>query len=168
MKWRPKWSTVTIALAVIAALAIASPALGISGSIKKAIRKEVSKQIANATGPAGANGTNGKDGTDGAPATKLFAAVDQDCTGPSRSSGGISVAISGATAGRCDITFPEPVAQCVPVVTLRQTGSSGELAVGGNQDALTLGDNQFSVAYRDSAGTLKTTSRQSFFIVVFC
>ena len=53
---RPKWSTVTIALAVIAALAIASPVFGLSGSIKKAIRKEVAKQIGTAKGPAGAPG----------------------------------------------------------------------------------------------------------------
>lgn len=59
---RPKWSHVTIALAVIAALAIASPVFGISKSIKKAIKKEVAKQVRNATGPAGTNGTNGTNG----------------------------------------------------------------------------------------------------------
>jgi hypothetical protein len=57
MKSRPRWSHVTIALGVIAALAIASPVFGLSKSIKKAINKEVAKQISKATGPAGANGT---------------------------------------------------------------------------------------------------------------
>jgi hypothetical protein len=65
MKWRPRWSTVTIALAVIAALAIASPVLGISKSIKKAIKREVARQIANATGPAGPAGSNGAQGPKG-------------------------------------------------------------------------------------------------------
>jgi hypothetical protein len=59
MKRRPKWSTVTMALAVIAALAIASPVLGLSSSIKRAIKKEVSKQVASATGPVGATGPQG-------------------------------------------------------------------------------------------------------------
>jgi len=59
MTWRPKWGHVVIALAVIAALAIASPVFGLDKSIKKAIKKEVAKQIGKATGPAGANGTNG-------------------------------------------------------------------------------------------------------------
>jgi hypothetical protein len=65
MKRKVRWSYVTIALAVIAALAIASPAIG-GPSLKKLVKKEVSKQIKKATGPpgpAGANGTNGADGT---------------------------------------------------------------------------------------------------------
>jgi hypothetical protein len=45
---------VLIALAVIAALAIASPGFGIS--LRKLVKKEVSKQIAKATGPPGVNG----------------------------------------------------------------------------------------------------------------
>ena len=65
MKWRAKWSHVVIALGLIAALAIASPALGISKSIKKAIKREVAKQIGKASGPAGANGTNGANGANG-------------------------------------------------------------------------------------------------------
>ena len=50
---RPRGTTVVIALAVIAALAVVSPVFGLSGSIKKAIRKEVAKQIGTAKGPAG-------------------------------------------------------------------------------------------------------------------
>jgi hypothetical protein len=59
---RVKWSHAAIALALIAALAIAAPAIG-GSSLKKLVKKEVSKQIAKATGPPGTNGTNGLDGT---------------------------------------------------------------------------------------------------------
>src|ERR1700730_3318098 len=69
MTRRPKWSHVTIALAVIAALAIASPVFGLSKNIKKAISKEVSKQLAGKSCPAGANGVNGTNGTNGANGT---------------------------------------------------------------------------------------------------
>jgi hypothetical protein len=74
MKGRVRWSHVTIALALIAALAIAAPAIG-GPSLKQLVKKEVAKQIAKATGPAGpagppgangANGANGVDGIDGA------------------------------------------------------------------------------------------------------
>jgi hypothetical protein len=63
MRWRAKWSHVVIALGLIAAIAIASPALGIGKSIKKAIKREVARQIARASGPAGADGANGTNGT---------------------------------------------------------------------------------------------------------
>jgi hypothetical protein len=63
MKRRVRWSHVVITLGVIAALAIAAPSFGLGKSIKKAIRKEVSKQIAKATGPAGPAGANGTNGT---------------------------------------------------------------------------------------------------------
>jgi hypothetical protein len=65
MRRRPRWSHVVISLGVIAALAIAMPAFGVSISIKKAIKKEVAKQISSAKGPAGSNGTNGTNGLDG-------------------------------------------------------------------------------------------------------
>ena len=82
MMGRVRWSHVTIALALIAAVAIAAPAIGGSSAttagtvskktLKKLIKKEVSKQIVKAKGPAGpagppgpagTNGTNGVDGT---------------------------------------------------------------------------------------------------------
>ena len=56
MKRKPMWSHVTIALGVIAALAIASPVFGggsTNKAIKKAVKKEVAKQIGKATGPPG-------------------------------------------------------------------------------------------------------------------
>jgi hypothetical protein len=63
--WRPRWTTVVVSLGVISALMVASNAFGISSSLKKAIKKEVAKQLAGKTGPAGANGTNGTNGTNG-------------------------------------------------------------------------------------------------------
>jgi len=54
---RAKWSTVVIALGVIAALAIATPSIG--GSLKKLVKKEVSKQIKKAQGPQGPAGPDG-------------------------------------------------------------------------------------------------------------
>jgi hypothetical protein len=62
---------VFIGLAVIAALAIASPVFGISSSLKKAIKKEVAKQVANATGPQGPPGQNGTPGSPGTPGSAL-------------------------------------------------------------------------------------------------
>jgi hypothetical protein len=61
----PKWSTITIALAVIAAVAVASPALGgpsLRSLVKKVVKKEVTKQISKASGPAGATGGAGAQG----------------------------------------------------------------------------------------------------------
>src|SRR5262249_26112910 len=80
MHWTPKWSTVVIALGVIAALAIASPVLGLSQSLKKAIKKEVSKQIAKATGPTGSPGASGANGSNGADGTaRAYAVVFSAC-----------------------------------------------------------------------------------------
>ena len=102
MKQRPKWSTVVIALGVIAALGIASPVFGVSKNIKKAIKKEVSKQIAKATGPAGAPGAPGAPG-----AVRAYGKVSNHADAPcspncnvSRSSG-ISTATHTATGVYC-------------------------------------------------------------------
>jgi hypothetical protein len=68
--WRPKWKTVTIALAAVVVFAMAAPALG-GPSLKSLVKKEVKKQISKATGPAGpagpagANGANGANGVSG-------------------------------------------------------------------------------------------------------
>jgi len=107
MKWRPKWSTVTIALAVIAALAIASPVLGVSKSIKKAIKKEVSKQIGKATGPAGPAGTNGTNGTNGT--ARAFATV-APCAAPTTCTAsrtkGVDAAVTHPSAGNYCVNAP--------------------------------------------------------------
>jgi hypothetical protein len=81
MRERVRWSHVTIALAVIAALAIASPVFGISQSIKKAIKREVSKQIGKAAGPAGPPGPPGATGAPGPGAVRFeFSQPETDNT----------------------------------------------------------------------------------------
>jgi hypothetical protein len=70
-------SYVLAGLGVLAALAIASPAIG-GPSLKKLVKKEVSKQISKATGPQGAPGAPGADGT-----ARAYAYVDHfDCPDP--------------------------------------------------------------------------------------
>ena len=45
----PSWSAVAIAVGVLTAIAVASPALG-GPSLKSLVKKEVAKQISKATG----------------------------------------------------------------------------------------------------------------------
>jgi hypothetical protein len=109
MTGRVSWSRVTMAVAVIAAVAIAAPALGgqsattavtVSKSkLKKLIAKEVAKQIPKATGPpgpAGANGVNGLDGTARAYA-RVISHTGSPCTG-------------GASGQECDFDRSKGVA----------------------------------------------------------
>ena len=92
---RPKWSTVVIALALIGALAIASPSIGVS--IKKLVKKEVGKQIKKAQGPAGAPGAAGADGVARAGAR----VVGSDASfSPGTAFGGIE-ATKSAAGGYC-------------------------------------------------------------------
>src|SRR3954452_13881439 len=76
MKRRPRWSTIVIALGLIAAIAVAVPAFGVSKSLKNAIKTEVAKQVAKAKGPAGKDGTNGTNGT-----ARAYAVVGANCAG---------------------------------------------------------------------------------------
>jgi hypothetical protein len=124
MKRRPKLSTVTIALGVIAALAIASPVFGVS--IKKLVKKEVAKQISKAKGPAGVNGANGANGTARAYARVLphaSTACAPGCTF-SRAKG-----VSGVThpsTGTYCVTAPGIDAnQVPPVVSVDWTSTIG-------------------------------------------
>jgi Collagen triple helix repeat (20 copies) len=55
-------------LALVAAVAIASPAIG-GPSLKKLVKKEVAKQLAGKTGPQGPQGPAGPAGAQGAPGT---------------------------------------------------------------------------------------------------
>ena len=92
---RPKWSTVVIALALIATLAIASPSIGVS--IKKLVKKEVAKQIKKKQGPAGAPGAAGDDGVARAGAR----VVGSDASfSPGTAFGGIE-ATKSAAGGYC-------------------------------------------------------------------
>jgi hypothetical protein len=93
---RPKWSTVVIALALVASLAIAAPAIG-GLSLKKLVKKEVSKQLAGKSGPQGPTGPAGADGTAKAGAR----VVGSDASfSPGTAFGGIEAAKSAA-GGYC-------------------------------------------------------------------
>jgi hypothetical protein len=107
MKHGPKWSTVTIALSLIVMLALVSPALG-GPSLRKLVRSEVAKQIAKATGPAGANGTNGANGGNGT--ARAYAAVTTSCSGAPPAVCSINRA-KGVTA----VTRPSTGQYCVTV-----------------------------------------------------
>jgi hypothetical protein len=61
---RLRWSHLAVALGVVLAVMIVSPALG-GPSLRSLVKKEVAKQISKATGPAGPAGTNGSNGTNG-------------------------------------------------------------------------------------------------------
>ena len=125
------------------------------------------KGDAGVKGIAGANGDPGLKGIDGAPATKLYAAISADCASVDRSSGSTTAAV-GATPARCDVTFPQAVKDCVPVVTVRLGSATGQLSAVTSTDGIVLTDQQVGVYYRDSAGALLTTGRPPFFIAVFC
>jgi hypothetical protein len=167
MKRSPKWSHVTIALGVIAALAIASPALGISGSIKKAIKKEVGKQVAKATGPAGAAGAAGTAGT-----ARAYARVDRHSGSPCSPNCTISHAI-----GVTNVTHLGTGDYCVhaPGIDARAESAAVSVDLGltiapeGNATAMVdtncdttgfevLTDRQPNIIVRDSAGTGTTTA----------
>src|SRR5262245_29910278 len=90
---RPKWSTVIVALALVAALAVAAPAIG-GLSLKKLVKKEVSKQLKGKTGPQGPAGADGT-GKAGARIVGSDASVT-----PGTGFGGVE-ATKSATGGYC-------------------------------------------------------------------
>ena len=116
MRRRARWSHVTIALAVIAAVAIATPAIGGSSGdstatsaatakkkLKKLVKKEVAKQLKNKQGPPGPPGQNGQNGQDGQDGTALAGArvVGTDASfSPGTAFGGIEASKSAA-GGYC-------------------------------------------------------------------
>ncbi len=76
MSRKSRWTQITIAVAAVVALGVmVTPAMG-GPSLKKLVQKEVSKQIAKATGPAGANGANGANGASGVNGTNGTDGVD--------------------------------------------------------------------------------------------
>ncbi len=97
---------VVIGLALIAALAIGSNAFGISSSLKKAIKKEVAKQLKKKTGPAGAPGAPGATGAAGT--ARAYGRVNHHASVPcapncqlSRSKGIAAVTHPGALGLYC-------------------------------------------------------------------
>ena len=95
---RPKWSTVIIALALIGALAIASPSIGVS--LKKLVKKEVAKQIKKKEGPAGQPGAPGAPGADGVARAGARVVGSDASLSPGTAFGGIETAKSAA-GGYC-------------------------------------------------------------------
>ena len=150
MKWRAKWSHVVIVLGLIAALAIASPAFGISKSIKKAIKREVAKQIGKATGPAGANGTNGAKGAIGT--ARGYARVLPPAAVPCNQDGGSGchfdhdkgvAAVTHTGSGAYCVTAPGISPDAIPAavsVDLSTTPASGNASAIVDTESLCTGD----------------------------
>jgi hypothetical protein len=116
---------VLLGLAVIAAVAIASPVFGLSSSLKKAIKKEVSKQLAKTSGPSGPPGAAGQPGAAGSAVAYIRVAY------PSLTFTVISANTKNATATPDPDEFNEIcVTVSVPfsnvVASVDGTGSVGE------------------------------------------
>jgi len=140
MRWRAKWSHVAIALAVIAAGAIATPAIGGQGAtitvkkkaLKRLIRKEVARQIGKATGPQGpqglqgAQGPQGSQGPPGESATKLFGYI-HDTTGTATVQYGSGVTAVNDPSGSSlyTVTFDRSLVNCVVQATAGVGDPSG-------------------------------------------
>jgi hypothetical protein len=108
----PRRTQVVAGLAVIAAIAIAVPASGITGkSIKKTVRKEVSKQLSKATGPPGAAGADGTARAYARVTSHGFDNCNPECTFD-RSKGITSVTRPGA--GQYCVTVPNLSALTLP------------------------------------------------------
>jgi hypothetical protein len=87
------WRTAAIGLALVVALAVSSPALG-GPSLRKLVKKEVARQIAKATGPAGANGATNVVIRDSAPqkvTSGTSSQVFEFCVGSEKAVGGGAV-----------------------------------------------------------------------------
>jgi hypothetical protein len=117
MKGRVRWSHVTIAVALITTMAIAVPAIG-GPSLKKLVKKEVSKQIAKATGPAGPPGPAGTNGANGADGTaRAYAYVVNQALVPARTKNVIG--LERLSAGTYCLRLPPTIdaSEVVPSVT---------------------------------------------------
>jgi hypothetical protein len=124
---------VAVALGVIAALAIAAPVFGLSGSIKKAIKKEVTKQVAKVkvpAGPAGATGANGAAGLNGT--ARAYARVGNPCNlGPGMTdcpfdhAKGVTRVVSPQAGRFCVFAPGINIDSTVAVVSFERTASAG-------------------------------------------
>ena len=165
---RVRWSHVTIALALIAALAIAAPAIG-GPSLKKLVKKEVSKQISKATGPAGPPGVNGTNGVNGADGTaRAYALVKANAPG----------AVDTVDESRsknitdANVTHPSNGSWCfnglpfTPVNAVANSDATNHvLAMQGiyNDAGPCIGDEQASVT--ETVGNTNAGANEAFFIV---
>jgi hypothetical protein len=149
MREKVRWTNVTIALALIAALVIAAPAFG-GPSLKKLVKKEVAKQIAKATGPAGPqgpSGINGVDGTDGVDGTaRAYARVLTSCPGdipapcPISRAKGVASATEVATGVYC-IDAPSIPSDTPAAVSVDWDGTVGPE---GNASAMVVEGGSFT------------------------
>jgi hypothetical protein len=165
MKWRVRWSHVTIALAVIAALAIASPVFGLDKGIKKAIKKEVAKQIGKATGPPGPAGANGSDGQD---ATKLFAYIRDNGSADTATVQYPAVVAVFDPAGNSfyQLFFNQSIVNCVVQAVAGAGNPRGTAAIVSSFPTVDLiAGNQALVTFSTDAGAVTDTS---FMITAFC
>jgi hypothetical protein len=107
----------------------------------------------------------GDRGLEGAPATKLFAAVNSDCTSIIRGSGAVSADDFGA--GRCDVRFNRDVSACVPIVAGKFSGPAFFDAETGAGFPLTfqVDPDEILVNRYDMGGT---STNEAFNLAVFC
>jgi hypothetical protein len=186
MKGRVRWSHVTIALALIAAVAIAAPAVGGSSAttavtvskktLKKLIKKEVAKQVAKATGPAGPPGPQGQQGLQGQSgqdATNLFAYIrDPQPVDTSDAvveyGSGVTAVSESAGVGSYRVTFNRSLENCVVQAVPGSGRPSGPTAITASSPIvqMTAGDaNQVALTWLNTASGLSDTA---FLITAFC
>jgi hypothetical protein len=144
MKQRVRWTHVTIALALIAALAIAAPAIG-GPSLKKLVKKEVSKQIAKATGPAGPPGANGVNGTARAYARVVSHFADSCTDGNSQCTFDHAKGVTSVTKLGIDGWY------CVHTPGISPNAVPAAVSVDLESTAMPTGDASVSVAPNDTA-----------------
>ena len=140
------------AAALVLVALLVSPAIG-GPSLKKLVKKEVSKQL------KGKQGAQGAPGVAGANATALFAAVNSDGS-ISAQSGVVAPVSHTPTSGQYTLTFNRNVDACAPLATLTND-DPGEIL------AFVLGgaNNTATVATMDSNGS---AADGAFSVAVFC
>ena len=109
----------------------------------------------NQTGATGATG----------PATAFFADVGSDGTIAASSPG---VTASRVAAGRYQVTFAVPVADCGPVATVGFNANSGDRPVNGGETQADLDGNTPSTVSVQTFGADGTADDSSFHLVVVC
>jgi hypothetical protein len=93
---------VFVGLALVAALTVASTALG-GPSLKKLVKKEVAKQLAGKTGPPGSPGTTGPQGPQGNPGTNgVSVTSSNEPVGANCAHGGSKFIASNGTTYACN------------------------------------------------------------------
>jgi hypothetical protein len=136
----------------------------------------------NRTGPAGprgpqgiqgTQGTQGIQGNPGVPATKLFAYVHEDGTFVRGTPGASSakIVLSG-TDTFYEVTFPQDISACVPLVTNGNTSGNGvvagEIAARIEHDEGASNTNKVEVDIHQDGGALGTSVSGAFNLAVFC